>query len=209
VRLGPSRPLPRFALLALLTLSLLVAIPFAFPGARAACVRAFHAQANLLFRSFGNERAVRLSAPEPAQGASDTRMVGFDRGRIEPRFEARFSIFWRSTLPVAAVAALILATPLPWRRRLLALGIGVLVLHAHALALTALLAVSAFGSADATPANAVAWGRVSRVAQQLFNQELPRCIVVLLVWALLTQPGHAFAAAGAAPNASDAKRSSA
>lgn len=190
MRLGPRRPLPRFALRALFWMVLLVAVP----GTRDPYVRCFHAQANALFRSFGPDRAVRLSTPEPAQDGSDTRMVGFDRGRIEPRFEARFSIYGRAYWPVAGVAALILATPLPLRRRLLSLAAGVLTLQVFALGLTALLALTAFAAADATPESAERWQRASRVAQELFNQELPRCVVVLLVWALLTQPGRSLGA---------------
>ncbi len=198
MRLWPRRPLPRFALRALLWLALLLLLP----GTREVYVPAFHAQANALFRVFGPERAVRLSAPEDASDGSDTRMVGFDRGRLEPRFEARFPIFGRSFAPVAGVAALILAMPLPLWRRLAALVAGVLALQAFALALTAFLAWTAFGAADAGAETQQAWQRASRMARELFNQELPRLIVVLLVWAVLTQPGRSLSGrAGAAARA--------
>ena len=200
MRRAPARPIPRFAIGAACWLALGLGLPLALPALRGPYVRAVHAQANFAFGAFGPERAVRLSAPEARGDGSDTRMVGYERSRIEPRFEAHFSIFWRSYAPIACLAALVLATPLPWRRRLVALAIGAGAQQALALALTALLAAAAFRSADAAPELADATRRLSRVAHQLFNQELPRGIFVLLVWALLTQPGRALASrAGRAP----------
>jgi hypothetical protein len=189
--MADRRRLRRALLGAVAWLSAGVAVPLALPAARAAYVAGFHAQANAAFRLFGPERGVRLSPPRDASNVSDTRMVGFERSRMDPVFEAHFSIFWRAYAPQAAFAALVLATPLARRRKLLAAGVGLVALQGLAIGLTALLAQAAFGSASAATASGAE--RLSRIARELFNQELPRAIVVLLLWALLCQPGRAFA----------------
>jgi hypothetical protein len=189
--MSDRRRIRRALLVAALALGVGIALPAALPSARVAYVEAFHAQANLALRSFGPERGVRLSAPRAVEDPSDTRMVGFERSRMDAVFEAHFSIFWRAYAPQVAFAALVLGTPIERRRRWLAALTGIALLQLLAIGLTALLAQAAFGSASAAGSEGA--DRLSRIARELFNQELPRAIVVLLLWALLCQPGRAFA----------------
>jgi hypothetical protein len=187
---GPRRkPIHVFALQA----AALVLACVWLPQPRLAYPRLFHAQVNALSRAaggFGSVRALHLSLPEERRDGSDTEMRGFDRRRIEPRWSARFKIFGRGYWPVAAVVALVLATPLPWHRRLAAAVGGALLANAFTLAQVALLAIALFGTADAAPGAAARWLRFRSVAENLFNSELPRLGAILVAWALVASPGR-------------------
>ena len=173
------------------------------PGLQDGYPTLFHAQANLLFSAgggLGGDRAVRFSWPDPVaeratsgarhggSGASDTRMVGYDRTHVDPRrFEAEYRIAPRGFWPLALVGALMLATPLPWGRRWALVLLSGVVVSCFTLAQAGLLAFTSFGLADHGGAD---WERAARVAQSLFNSERPPLLVAVLVWAVAARPGR-------------------
>ncbi len=187
---GPRRrPIHLFALQ---VAALLLAATW-LPQPRLSYPRFFHAQANLLSQALGalgQSRAVRLVVPASRRDGSDTEMLGLDRRRIEPVFKARFKVFGRGYWPVVAVLALVLATPLPWRRRAAAALAGALLVNAFTLAQVAALAVAFFGSAESPGGAGEGWSRARTVAQSFFNSELPRGAAIFVAWALVAAPGR-------------------
>lgn len=187
---GPRRkPIHVFALQ---VAALVLAIAW-LPEPKALYPRLFHAQVNGLSQGAGHlgaSRALHLAVPEQRRDGSDTEMRGFDRRRIEPRWTAYFKIFGRGYWPLVAVVALVLATPLPWTRRMAAALAGALLVNAFTLVQMTALAIALFGSAEAAPAAAAGWMRARSVAENLFNSELPRLGAILVAWALVTSPGR-------------------
>jgi hypothetical protein len=187
---GPRRkPIHVFALQAA---ALILACAW-LPQPKALYPRLFHAQVNGLSQALGTlgaSRALHLALPESRRDGSDTEMRGFDRRRIEPRWTARFKIFGRGYWPLVAVVALVLATPLPWTRRLPAALAGALLVNAFTLAQMTALAIALFGSAEAGPAAAEGWSRARSVAENLFNSELPRLGAILVAWAVVAAPSR-------------------
>ena len=190
-----TAPVPRrkpIHVFALQATALLIAVIW-LPEQKLLYPRLFHAQVNGLSHALGQlgaSRALHLSLPESRRDGSDTEMRGFDRRRIEPRWSARFKIFGRGYWPVAAVVALVLATPLPWWRRALAALGGALLVNAFTLAQVLALAVAFFGSAESAAGAAAGWSRARSVAEHLFNSELPRLGAILVAWALVAAPGR-------------------
>ena len=187
---GPRRkPIHVFALQ---VAALLVLAVFWLPQPKALYPRLFHAQVNGLSQSLGRlgaPRALHLAVPEARRDGSDTEMRGFTRRRIEPRWTAYFKIFGRGYWPGVAVVALVLATPLPWTRRLAAALGGALLVNAFTLAQMTALAIALFGSAESAPGAAEGWSRARTVAEHFFNSELPRLAAILIAWAVVAAPG--------------------
>ena len=106
----------------------------------------FRAGGNLLFSSFGSEGRVqfrRLSDREPPHAAEDTDMILVNR---RTRAESVFSAGSRQQgyKPTAFVLALILATPIPWARRLRAALWGLLCVNVYVAFRVAVLLAGAF-----------------------------------------------------------------
>ena len=183
------KPIHVFALQAAALILALVWLP----QPKALYPRLFHAQVNGLSQAVGRLgalRALHLSVPERRRDGSDTVMRGFDRRRIEPRWTAYFKIFGRGYWPVAAVVALVLATPLPWPRRLASALAGALLVNAFTLAQMTAVAIALFGSAESAPGAAEGWNRARSVAEHFFNSELPRLAAILIAWAAVAAPGR-------------------
>jgi hypothetical protein len=115
----------RFAIRALLVYGALV-----LPGMllRDAYSSGYRGAANVALYAAGlNDRAALRPLEEP-DGTVDSQIVLFDRA--SGAFVRRSVTPWRQGfLPTAAVAALVLATKLPWRRRLKALAIGLIAIN--------------------------------------------------------------------------------
>jgi len=166
--------------LLLLAAAWLPATKDAYPGA-------FHAQANFFFNLFGGPRVVRLAEPLDKADGSDTKMAGYQRGRFEPRFTARYVIAERGYWPLVIVAAMLIATPLPLRQRVFRFVIGVVLINAFTLSQVASLAFISFRVAESGGESGV-WNQASTAATGIFNSEMPRVVFVLLVWALAARP---------------------
>jgi hypothetical protein len=183
------KPIHVFALQA----AALILVAAWLPQPKALYPRLFHAQVNGLSQVLGQlgaSRALHLAVPEGRRDGSDTEMRGFDRRRIEPRWTAYFKIFGRGYWPVVAVGALVLATPLPWLRRLAAALAGVLLVNAFTLAQMTALAIALFGSAESAPRAAEGWARARTVTEHFFNSEMPRLAAILIAWAAVAAPGR-------------------
>lgn len=90
---------------------------------------AFRAVANVLFGQFGSDGAARFEPLPDATTKRDTQLVLRHRwtGReITTQYGSRYTGY----LPTAVFVALMVATPLPRRRRLAALGVGLMLISA-------------------------------------------------------------------------------
>lgn len=127
-----NKPLGRF-LLQFAIIFLLLVLPW--PGWEQAYAGMFRTVAGTLFGSLG-PRAVVLFAPLPKQRGSpvDTSMNVGDRRMVTPKgtlstVNQEFSTRYVGYMPAALLTALVLATPLPWRRRGWALLWGLVLVH--------------------------------------------------------------------------------
>ncbi len=105
----------------------LLVIPW--PGLRSTYAAGYRAVANKLFGHFGSDGAVRFRAITPGPDLADTE---FDLGnrRTGAMRSARHNSRVTGYLPTAETIALILATPIPWRRKWKALLAGLALAYA-------------------------------------------------------------------------------
>jgi hypothetical protein len=101
-----------------------------WPGLQQAYSRAYRGTARIVFGSFGPDGIVEFVASPVPRGASDTQIIIRNRHRsaftVSPHAPRRAGY-----LPTALLAALTMATPLPWTRRLKALAWGVAAVHLY------------------------------------------------------------------------------
>jgi exosortase/archaeosortase family protein len=169
---------------------LLVSVIASLPLRDAGYARLFHAQANVMFGWLGDLRVVRLAALEDSSSA-DTTMLGFERGRIGARWRASFQIRECGLWPMVVIGAMVLSTPLSWRRRLLALMAGLALLNAFTLTHLGVNTLVYFALADASESgNLGIWPRVESAASGCFDSMFLRYAVVLAMWALVTRPSR-------------------
>ena len=122
-----AKPVALFAVHAL-ALALLLGF---WPTPRVLYLPFVYAQAHVIY---GGEAGVALRpAPPDRYDARDTVMEGLDRDGNEPRWRARFDLLNMGYWPSAALLALLLATPMRARRRLLGVAAGLLWIDALAL----------------------------------------------------------------------------
>ncbi len=114
--------------LRLLALYALLVAPW--PGWAATYARGYRAAGDWLFGNFGGDGVVRFEPPERRKEQVDTQItIGNRRTRGKPQ-TADHSARLTGYLPTALLAALVLATPVPWWRRLVALAVGLVLVHA-------------------------------------------------------------------------------
>ena len=120
----PRRPFAGFVI-RLLMIYGVFCIPW--PGVRQGYAALYRAAGNGLFGSFGSGGVVRFRPRQAGQGRFDSEVKIGKRG--SPRFMtiAHDSIIDYFT--IAETIALVLATPIPWRRRWKALLYGVLLVN--------------------------------------------------------------------------------
>jgi hypothetical protein len=88
----------------------------------------FRASGAMIFGSFGSTRTVRFQTLAEPDGTNDTSLT--IRNRAAPKsMELHTSSRRVGYFPTVILAGLILATPVPWRRRALALLWGLLLIH--------------------------------------------------------------------------------
>ena len=128
----PAKPIPRFLGGFILAIGLLLA---PWPGLKDGHAHALRAVGNALFGHFGAKGIVVFRAlDDGADPLHNTIIYLGNRDRLLPGGQldvvsVKFSSRYTAWLPAALVAALVLATPLPWRRRWVALGWGLLWVH--------------------------------------------------------------------------------
>ncbi|MCK4343608.1 MAG: zinc ribbon domain-containing protein, partial [Phycisphaerae bacterium] len=123
-------PLKRMLLLCFLLLLTFGVLMAAWPLLSNAYTAVFHAGGNLVFGSFGSEGQVRferMPADKPSS-RTDTQMVLRNR---TTRFESvhNTSVRYLGYVPTIVIITLVLNTPIPWRRRWLALLLGFLLVQ--------------------------------------------------------------------------------
>ena len=151
---------------------------------------AFNAHAGVVFNLAlaiaSPERSVRMATIDPGLNADrrDTRLVGLEGGRrLWRQFYRVFSMGW---WPTACVTGLVLATPLPWRRRLLALAGGVLIVDALLLVRIGVMVLLNYAVSGPDPG--AGWERAREVAEESFISWVPPLVFVLLAWASVASP---------------------
>ncbi len=92
-----------------------------WPAAHGCYARLFCAAGDAAFRSFGQLGRTDFTLLDPLPGDSDARDFEIKleniRTRVRPTFEPDRNTRKLGYLPTAFTAALVLATPIPWRRR--------------------------------------------------------------------------------------------
>ncbi|MCH2170858.1 hypothetical protein MK489_08740 [Myxococcota bacterium] len=169
--------------------ALLIVLATQMPDFTDLYARAFHAEANVVLKSLPEGSKARLRTPLDRTDNSDTEMLGYQQGRFSPVFTARFKIHERGYWSLVSIAALVIATPLPWLRRLWALGLGLFLVNLFTLLQVWGLAVVSFGVA-AGGENAELWRRLASACHGMFNSEMTRLLAVLSVWALVARPAR-------------------
>lgn len=124
-----------------------------------------------------------LEDVERADGA-DLRMTGHVAGHEEHVWRAVFSMRRRGYWPMAALLALLLATPMPARRRAWVLPAGVLLQNGFVLAHLTVLSLVFFAAVEGEK------GRAVDIARASFNSPIIPYTVVFVIWALLARPAR-------------------
>ncbi|MFH1746416.1 MAG: hypothetical protein ABIG44_05155 [Planctomycetota bacterium] len=136
----PTKQLLKFLVRLILLYTLLV-IPW--PGLMSAYAAAYRMVNQVLFHSFGSYGTVALRPAAEGQKLGDTEAVMTTR---RPRMSTTLPLSSRHKgyLPTISLIALVLATPIPWRRRGWALLWGLLLINAFVALRTALAILNAF-----------------------------------------------------------------
>ena len=121
---APSTAL-RFALRLLLVYGLLIT---PWSGLKSGYGSLFRASGNGLLKAFGFRGIVELGSPAQEHAAWDVEMHMRNPGKPQ-RWHGEYSSRGWGYLPTAAVVALIVATPLAWSRRWMALAAGLALVH--------------------------------------------------------------------------------
>jgi len=105
-----------------------------WPGWSERYARGLHRCGEALFDPFGKKGVVRFQFT-PDATLHDTTIILGNRDMVQPggkmpAARVLFSSRYVAYLPTALVAALVLATPIPWRRRLWALVWAMVIVHA-------------------------------------------------------------------------------
>lgn len=159
------------------------------PNSASIYPRIVHAEANLLFGTFGPERFITFAWIEPASNeeGSDTLMRGMVRGEESRRWQAVYSVRRQGYWPSAALLAMVLATPMSRRRRALALPGAAVLLNVFLMAQVAAVGVCAFGASDPSGPDP-GWLRAASIATRFFNSPVPSYALVFVLWTLLVRP---------------------
>lgn len=189
MKTSPSSPAPKPLFLFLLQAGFLLALLGVIlteveVGALALC-----AEGNAVFRAgaAGPGRSVRLEPVGAAHG-SDVEMRGYADGDGEHRWRAVFGAHRHGIWPLAALLALLLATPMTGARRAWALPAGVTLQNALLMLHLDVLARVMFAAADAR-GEAALQRAVDLVGASFKSPVLPYALV-FLIWAALARPAR-------------------
>lgn len=183
------------ALLALFYTLLVIPWPH-WPQAYAALYRA---GGELLFHSFGSRGTVEFRRPTPPAEFGDTELVLTTRS---PRMTTTLPVSSRQKgyLPTATLLALVLATPIPGRRRWWALLWGLLAVNAFVVLRTGLAILNAFVNQGPAAASISPFWREALKGCTFALVEAPASyfIVPILIWVAVSLRREDWVAAGAA-----------
>lgn len=183
------KPLQTFAL----HVSFLTLLFWVLPSLDSVYAYGFESAGNAVFGHFGGSRRVEYNFVPPGERNSpgEIKMVGrvVNIGRLA--WESSYTVRDRGYEPSSALLALMLATPMSRRRRVLGSIGGLAALNAFILGQTGFLALTSFAAAN--PALVVGGeylGEGVRIAEAFFRQPIPRYAAVFAVWALIAAPGR-------------------
>jgi hypothetical protein len=181
----PLRPVAAFLARLVLWYAAL-AVPW--PGLPTAYATAYCAVANTALGDFGRGEA-RFRPVDPRGGWHDVEIGLRRQGATEDAGRAPHDSRVTGYLPAAELAALVLASPIPWSRRLRALASSQLVLHAF-LAARLWIMLAAWFSQDSPwktmdLGDAMAAG-LARATEVLVVSPTPSFLVPILVWIPVT-----------------------
>jgi hypothetical protein len=130
-RMRPPRTIAVFLCSFVLVYGLLI-LPW--PGWNRVYSRYLQALGRMVFVGNGDRRILRFSSGTDLPGSLDTRITLANRDRLDPAGRGSVRILGLDArgigwVPTALLVALILATPIPWRRRGWALFRGLLGVH--------------------------------------------------------------------------------
>jgi hypothetical protein len=158
-----------------------------------AYARLYATGAAFLFESFGSRAIVAFSRPDDTH-RDEVKITFYDRQRVDaharpvPLLRIAHDVRYGVYIYVAFLTALVLATPIPWRRRGWALFGGLILIHAFMAFRLLLLVVQLLNS------NEVAllplpwfWGKVLLLSVQVFTINiLPSFVVAIFIWILVS-----------------------
>lgn len=186
-------PIPPKPALLFATHALVLALLIGFwPSPRAVYPGLFRAQAQAVFGA-GEPPALTLRrATGVSLNEKDTFVEAFDRETAEPRWRLSISAVRLGYWPSAVLVAMLLATPMTTRRRVLAVGLGVAWLHVFALGRLGLEILRAFaelpqGSAAEASGSLLAY----RTASEVINSNIVVIAAVFLGWVAVARPRRA------------------
>jgi hypothetical protein len=170
-----------------LILYALLMVPW--PGLQAAYSKFYRCAASLVFDSFGSGGAVRFHPADHPQynvmtiAFYDLRNPPPD-GRVQPFHVFNISSRYSAYIYVAFVVALILATPIPLRRKGWAILWGLISIHAYLALKTAILVNYVFLTTPRSPVTfSPVMGRALFFAQNLFMKQMVFSFMVcVFIW---------------------------
>lgn len=177
----------------LLHVAFLVALAAVLPGTREATPRPVHAVGNALLGSLSEGRSVRFESPsgETRRGRADTNMLGRKEGQLKYDWRVTFSSYRRLFWPLATLAALVLATPMPRRRLAVALPVSLLAMFAFFMLQLALFAAVLTGAKQPVAAGGSSlWRDALPITEAMFNSPITNFSLVFLLWAALSAPNR-------------------
>ncbi len=183
----PPRRIAGFFCRLLVIYGLLV-IPW--PGIKAAYAALYSGSGNLFFGSLVSGGSVRFHPMSPPKGKFDTHIH-----LVNLRSAAKETVITSSRipgyLPTAFLVSLVLATPLPWRRRLWALLCGLLLVNAGVvckLFVTVLHRFSSTGLSLLAPAPL--WKKLLRLANDFAEGDVVMLLMLpVFIWILVSFRG--------------------
>jgi hypothetical protein len=155
------------------------------PVFRQSYARGFRAATGALFGYFPPNGLTRFEAPDIATTIQDSAVRFKNRrtGMVSPPIG--FSAWLMGYLPLAALVALTLATPVPWSRRWKALGWGVLWIHVFVLLRVFTLVL--FGFCGPPPVGLFYpgpfWAQVIEITSNIIGvSPVTTFVVPILIW---------------------------
>ena len=163
-----------------------------WPGLGAAYSKFYRANAAFVFESFGSKSVVRFYRSNDFE--YDIRIVFFDmsransNGKVWPFKEFSLTSRYSAYIYTAFVVALIMATPISWRRRGWALLWGMILIHCFLLFKMAILILFIFShDPDSPVVFDPFWKQVLFFAQQAFLKNMVFCFMVsVFIWFLVS-----------------------
>jgi hypothetical protein len=164
-----------------------------WPVWRNAYSKFYVAGATLLFESCGSRAIVYFSQPDDAR-PDEVKITFYDRQRVDeharpiPLMRAAHDVRYGVYIYMAFMMALVLATPVPWRRKGRALFWGLILIHAFTAFRLALLIAQLLSSKQVALLGLPwFWKKALLLNVQVFTINiLPSFVVAILIWAFLS-----------------------